>query len=105
MEISIPRRKLLGQQLRLIVIAGAAGAERDFLQANQVRIFRFNYPLDAVQIVPAIQPTNTLVNVVTDESHSDWQSAFQIGVKGVPPLRMSTEECPLLGKGTGITPT
>ena len=77
LEKSISGRELLGQQLRLIVIAGAAGAERDFLQANQIRMFRFDYLLDAVQIVPAVQSTNTLVDVVTDESHGDWKSAFQ----------------------------
>ncbi len=69
LKASLTHRELLGKQLRLIVIPGAAGAERDFLQANEVRILRFDHLPDSIQLIPAVNPTDTLVNVVTDESH------------------------------------
>ncbi len=61
--------KMIQQQLVLVVIVRASHIPIDLLQADNVRIFIFNNRDDPLEAVPTIATTDSLMNVVTQQTH------------------------------------
>jgi hypothetical protein len=62
---------MVGQQARLIVVSRSPRAVRNLLQTNQIGLLvvdHVDHPIESVSPVP---PTDSLVNVVRQQSHGE----------------------------------
>ena len=69
----LPVAEVVGQQLGLIVVTGAADVSVDLLQADDVGVLRFDHGQDPAEPVAAIAGADPFMDVITQNAHR-WLS-------------------------------